>query len=304
MMAHVSEPPPPPSRFRSDVPEALDRLVLDALAKDPARRPPSCAIFRERLDEALAAFEPAELPPGSLPSVVRGAETADLVLVPAGPFLYGPKRREVDLDAFYIDRTPVTNAEFASFVRATRYAPSDEGSGRFLHHFRSGRAPVGAEHHPVTHVSWTDARAYAAWAGKRLPTEAEWEKAARGTDGRRYPWGRTEPTAEHANYGKIKGGTTSVDAHAAGASPYGVLDLAGNVWEWCEDVDDPDFYLDGPTRNPRSARPSTVPPRMARHVVRGGSWLYGPRALRTVYRASFEAHYRVASGGFRCARSA
>ncbi|MFO0616348.1 MAG: SUMF1/EgtB/PvdO family nonheme iron enzyme [Polyangiaceae bacterium] len=301
MMAHVNEAPRPPSSIRADVPALLERLVLDALAKDPSARPPSCAVFRERLDEALAAYEPEDAPPGSLPRVVRGAETADLVLVPEGPFLFGPHRRRVDLDAFYIDRTPVTNGEFAAFVRATRYAPSDEGSGRFLHHFRGGKAPVGAEHHPVTHVSWTDARAYATWAGKRLPTEAEWEKAARGTDGRRYPWGRAEPTADRANYGKLNGGTTPVTAHAAGASPYGVLDLAGNVWEWCEDVDDPAFYLDGPTRNPKNA------PRAgerARHVVRGGSWLYGPRALRTVYRASFEAHYRVASGGFRCARSA
>jgi len=223
-----------------------------------------------------------------------------MVLVPAGPFPMGPDRREVRLDAFYIDRLPVTNAEFHAFVTLTGYRPGDHDAARFLNHAR-GKLPAALEQHPVVYVSWDDARAYAAWAGKRLPTEAEWEKAARGIDGRKYPWGRAEPGPTRANYGRNRGGTTPVGTYPEGASPCGALDLAGNVWEWCEDYDDPAFYADGPTYNPRNTR---RPERKPLLVMRGGSWMYGPRSLRTFSRTGFEAHYRFASGGFRCARGA
>ncbi len=298
MMANASQIPDPPSRFRADLPPELDRLVLDALAKDPAARPQSCAAFRARL-EAIVPARPQRptTPPAPLPAVLADA-TGEMVLVPAGPFRMGPERREVDLDAFYIDRTPVTNAQFRRFVDATGYKPSD-GSPRFLLHLR-GRTPSALDHHPVVHVSWRDAQAYAVWAGKRLPTEAEWEKAARGTDGRRYPWGNHEPGAEHANFGGKGRGTTPVEQYPRGASPYGVLDLAGNTWEWCQDVDDPAFYADGPTVNPVSPRRSDRPA----HVMRGGCWLYGATSMRTTSRTSFEPHYRFALGGFRCVKGA
>jgi serine/threonine-protein kinase len=297
MMAHVHDAPRPPSAHRDDVPPALSQLILDALAKDPAGRPATCAEFRARLDAALAEHAPSPPPPGALAPVRRGAVEGDMILIPAGAFPLGPDRRPVHLDAFYVDRTPVTNRAFATFVAVTGYTPADEHAGRFLHHFRAGKAPAGLDEHPVVYVSWDDARAYAAWAGKRLPTEAEWEKAARGVDGRKYPWGRAEPGPTRANYGKLRGGTTEVGTFPEGASPYGVLDLAGNVWEWCEDIDDPGFYADGPPRNPRNVKPREK----AHLVMRGGSWLYGPRALRTFFRTSYEAHYRFAGGGFRCA---
>jgi serine/threonine-protein kinase len=268
MMSHVHDKPRPPSELRADVPPALEALILDALAKDPAARPATCAIFRARLDEALAAFaiEPAR-PTSSLPPVLRGKDTADMILVPAGPFPMGRDRRVVHLDAFYIDRTPVTNREFVTFVEITGYRPTDEHAYRFLQHLRGGKVPPGLEQHPVVNVSWDDARAYASWAGKRLPSEAEWEKAARGTDGRKYPWGRSEPTPSRANYGTLRGGTTAVGSYPEGASPYGVLDLAGNVWEWCEDVDEPSFYADGPKHNPRNLRRGEE---KAQLVMRGG----------------------------------
>ena len=300
MMAHVHQAPRPPSELRDDLPPALERLSLDALAKQPGDRPQSCAEFRVRLDEALAAHAPAPATPRTFAPVLRTKDAGDMVLVPAGPFQMGPDRRGVHLDAFYVDRTPVTNREFVTFVAITGYRPTDDDDARFLHHIHGGRPPPALVDHPVVFVSWDDARAYAAWAGKRLPSEAEWEKAARGTDGRKYPWGRVEPGPKHANYGKLRGGTTPVGAYPDGASPWGALDLAGNVWEWCEDVDEPSFYADGPSHNPRNTRRAEH----ARFVMRGGSWLYGPRALRTFSRTGYEARYRFAGGGFRCARTA
>jgi formylglycine-generating enzyme required for sulfatase activity/predicted Ser/Thr protein kinase len=300
MMMHVHDAPRPPSELRPDLPPALDRLILDAIAKDPAGRPPSCAAFRERLDAALADHVPAPVSSGApLSPVIRGSGGEEMVLVPEGPFQMGPDRRVVHLDAFYIDRTPVTNQEFCAFVDVTGYRPTDEDASRFLSHLRGGKVPPKLASHPVVNVSWLDARAYAAWAGKRLPTEAEWEKAARGTDGRKYPWGRAQPGPTRTNYGKLRGGTTEVTAFPDGASPYGVLDLAGNVWEWCEDADDPAFYTDGPSHNPKNAGRSE----RALYVMRGGSWNFAARALRTTSRTAFEARYRFAGGGFRCARS-
>lgn len=301
MMAHVQQAPRPPSELRSDLPPALERLILDAMAKDPAHRPATCQIFRERLEEALSAIPrgPSRAQSAALPAVVKGESGAEMLLVPSGAFHMGRERRSVYLDAFYMDATPVTNRQFATFVDVTGYRPEDKGAARFLSHLPHRKIPKGKESHPVVYVSWTDARAYAAWVGKRLPSEAEWEKAARGTDGRKYPWGRAEPTPANANYGKMHGDTIAVGSLPEGASPYGVLDLAGNVWEWCADYDDPQFYSDGPPQNPRNTRGGDRSPL----VMRGGSYMYGPGSLRTYSRTSFEAHYRFGDGGFRCVRS-
>jgi serine/threonine protein kinase len=299
MMAHVNQTPRPPSAIRSDIPPGLERLILDALAKRPEDRPASCEVFRERLFEVLSGF--TSVPPdarlGPLPQVLRDGRGEEMILVPAGPFPMGPDRRQVHLDAFYMDRTPVTNLDFKGFIDVTGYRP--EHLERFLSHWRFGKIQPGQEHLPVVHVSWDDARAYAKWAGTRLPTEAEWEKAARGTDGRKYPWGRSEPGVSRANYGNTKNGPTPVGSFPEGASPYGILDLAGNVWEWCEDYDEESFYLDGPPHNPKNARRGE----RALLVMRGGSWMYGAQSLRTYARKGFEAHYRFADGGFRCART-
>ncbi|MEZ4297801.1 MAG: bifunctional serine/threonine-protein kinase/formylglycine-generating enzyme family protein [Polyangiaceae bacterium] len=303
MMAQVHEAPAPPREHRADMPEALEALLLKALSKSPADRPATCRAFREELDAALAGVLPAHdsaADSGQRSTVVRDTDGYEMVLIPGGPFLMGADRRTVRLDPFYIDRVPVTNEQFATFLRATGYSPEGEGRGRFLMHLRDTQASKRLAKHPVVFVSWVDARAYAAWAGKRLPTEAEWEKAARGTDGRRYPWGREEPSKARALFGHHDGGTAQVGTFPRGASPYGVLDMAGNVMEWCDDADDPDFYADGPEHNPRNVGERDASPR----VMRGGSFMHGAAALRATARTSFEPSYRFASGGFRCARSA
>jgi formylglycine-generating enzyme required for sulfatase activity len=299
MMAHVHQVPEPPSHYRPHLPPMLEAVILRALAKSPADRPQSCAEMSAALDGALVDVTPARVDRRSAPPpVVIDEDGSEMLLVPGGAFQMGPGRRTVYLDAFYLARYPVTNLQFQRFLDATGYRPSEPEATRFLYHWRNGRVPAELGQHPVVFVSWLDARAYCRWAGRRLPSEAEWEKAARGTDGNRYPWGRDEPTPELANFGRARGGTTTaVDAHPRGASPYGMVDMAGNVLEWCEDVYDPGFYLSGPDRNPRN----TIQPGSAPCVIRGGAWMFDARSLRTYARASLAPHFRQATLGFRVA---
>jgi formylglycine-generating enzyme required for sulfatase activity len=139
-------------------------------------------------------------------------------------------RRPVVLTRFAVDETLVTNTDYASFLRASGYQPRHRKN--FLKHWHDGRLPPGQEQHPVVYVDLNDARAYAKWAGKRLPTEEEWQFAAQGSDGRKYPWGNLmEPGRRN---GGETGGTTPVKAFPQGRSPYGCYDMCGNVWEWTE----------------------------------------------------------------------
>jgi len=148
----------------------------------------------------------------------------EMVRVPAGKFLYGDDRREVELPEFWIDKAPVTNAEYARFVAETRHKPPAHWEGK--------TPAKKIADHPVVNVSWDGATAYAAWAGGFLPTEEEWEKAARGTDGREYPWGEWAEGRCNSKKAGI-GGTTPVGKYSPqGDSPYGCVDMAGNVWEW------------------------------------------------------------------------
>ncbi len=177
-----------------------------------------------------------------------GARLSEVVNVPAGPFTMGNHSgpqderpaHQVTLPAFTIDRFPATNAQFAEYLNAVgpvnkrgeRLFDIDDPDARI--HQVSGKwaADTGFEDHPVIEVSWAGARDYCAWRGKRLPTEAEWEKAARGTDGRRHPWGDAPPDRFRARFGAAYNDTAPVDKFPAGASPYGVQDMAGNAWEW------------------------------------------------------------------------
>jgi formylglycine-generating enzyme required for sulfatase activity len=306
MMAHVQQAPEPPSTFRPHLPPALEQIMLQALAKDRADRPQSCHEFRAALDSALAAVTATPIERESGQQLIVDEYGSEMVMIAAGPFPLGAHRRVVMLDRFYLARYPVTNEQFLRFVEATGYHPTDNEAHRFLAHFRNGRYPRELADHPVVFVSWLDARAYCRWAARRLPSEAEWEKAARGPEGFKYPWGREEPTPALANFGQARaksypvsgeGGTSSVTAFPDSASPYGIQGMAGNVFEWCEDIDDPGFYLHGPERNPRN----TIQLGDAPCVIRGGSWRYDARSLRTYARTSFPMTFRLDTVGFRVA---
>jgi len=160
------------------------------------------------------------------------------------------------------------------------------------------QAHEGYERHPVVCVSWFGAQAYSQWAWRRLPSEAEWEKAARGTDGRRYPWGNQAPNPELLNFNGNMGGTTPVGSFPLGASPYGALDMAGNVWEWVADWYDAGYYRVAPQRNPPG--PSTG----VGHVQRGGAWDDDEWVTQVSIRDWDILAYKGYDSGFRCAQTA
>ncbi|MCS6994880.1 MAG: formylglycine-generating enzyme family protein, partial [Anaerolineales bacterium] len=257
--------------------------------------------------------------PGSPQQIlVRERDGMEMVYVPAGEFLMGSPagvgwsderpQHVVYLDAFWIDRTEVTNAMYARFLNERGNQEEggvtwlDEGYARV--HQSGGRwaADAGYEEHPVVAVSWFGAAAYCEWAGARLPTEAEWEKAARGTDGRTYPWGDAAPTCSLLNFWPSASdcvvGTSAVGSYPAGASPYGALDMAGNVWEWVADWYDENYYANSPSRNPQGPSSGSA------HVLRGGSWYDFVNSVRPAYRYGNGPGYRYVSlFGFRCVLS-
>ena len=194
----------------------------------------------------------------------------------------------VELPAFEISATPVTNAGYAAFVR--------ESGHRAPPHWHDGAPPAGTNDHPVTWVDGSDAAAFSAWLGVRLPTEAEWEKAARGDDARTYPWGDEAPDGTRATYGSggMETGPSPVAASPAGASPYGALDIAGNVWEWVTSAYAPYPYDagDGRERSPSAER-----------VLRGGSYASPAVHLRCAARSRSYPGRLAPHIGFRIARS-
>ncbi len=237
------------------------------------------------------------------------AKLEEMVTIPAGVFRMGtnapntnPENRpehKVYLPAFRIDRYPVTNAQYARFVAALKYRPPL--------HWKNGRIPKGLEKHPVTMVSWYNARDYCAWAGKRLPREAEWEKAARGTDGRIWPWGNRMDPDRLNTYYRVRH-TTPVDRYPNGASPYGVMDMAGNVQEWVADkfapypgTDAPDEVFVPKQLDPDYQRGSDETEHLIYRVMRGGSWKSDPFSTATYHRNYSLPNYASDFFGFRCA---
>ncbi|MBM4125144.1 MAG: formylglycine-generating enzyme family protein, partial [Nitrospira sp.] len=261
--------------------------------------------------------------------------------IPAGAFLMGSQegsdsftderpQRTVTLSAFWIDRQEATNAQYERFVAATGH-PQPQNLNQAVTLWAQGRPLAGSERHPVVNVSWHDAAAYCQWAGKRLPTEAEWEKAARGTDGRLYPWGN-EWGLDRANSASYWAGRTvefkdgkewsefwiagegariakerglrgevltmPVGSFPEGASPYGVLDLAGNASEWVQDWYEPYYYVKAPQADPKG------PNGVLLKVSRGGSWLKPAKSLRTADRDYGYPDDRPSGTGFRCAKDA
>lgn len=248
---------------------------------------------------ALAACGPIPAPERTAPVAgdtwTRPKDGAVMRYVPAGEFLMGSTeddddaiedekpRHTVDLDAFWIDKHEVTNAQYRQCVEAGECGEAGCWDDDLYN----------APDQPVVCVTWDDAAAYATWVGGRLPTEAEWEKAARGTEGRIYPWGDSAPDCTRANHADCTGSPTAVGSFPEGASPYGVLDMAGNVWEWVADWYGSDYYAHSPTRNPPG------PDSGGFRVLRGGSYNINGWAIRCAVRLWDFPHGAYRNYGFR-----
>ncbi len=245
---------------------------------------------------------------------INPKDGAEMVLIPAGEFLMGTSEEQVAallkadpilpswiftsetpqhkvyLDAYHMYKTEVTVAQYRKFCTATNRKMPTEPNWKWQ------------DTHPIVNVNWSDAKAYADWAGVALPTEAQWEKAARGTDGRIYPWGNDWDSAKCAVNWSNSGaknkteGTHSVGSFPMGASPYGAMDMAGNAWEFCADWYGVNYYKNAPVKNPTG--PATGAGET--HVLRGGSWYPD----KSTYRGAFRGHGNPDRGGnigFRCA---
>ena len=330
MIAHAQDPVPP---LPAEIPDWLREVVLRLLEKTPEERYKDAFALLEALTEQpkpsspprIVDSTPAAAPPRSSATPIR----FDWVTIPAGKFIMGSDKKrdtnaysdetpqhEVYVPEFQIARVPVTNAQYKAFVDATGYVTTAEEKGTALGYvngkwewvkgadWRHPRGPKssiqGKDHHPVTCISWHDAMAFCKWAGVRLPTEAEWEKAARGTDGRIWPWGNEQPTKEHCNFNRNVDDTTPVGKYPKGASPYGCLDMAGNVWEWTSS-------RWGGTDWAKPGYPYPYDPDDGREdltvddsrVLRGGSFSDNAASVRCAYRDGCDPDGRDGDRGFR-----
>jgi serine/threonine-protein kinase len=239
------------------------------------------AVRALRAPAAASVVTPAKI---ELKPLIQ-TRTGKMVLVPGGPFLFGQDKQSATLPDFYIDKTEVTNEAYARYCAA---------NGRPMPPGASGQRPLD----PIVDVTFTDAQAFAKWAGKRMPSLQEWEKAARGTDGRLYPWGNDPGSPPPANIGNPNG-VMQVHSHPGGASPYGAVNMLGNVWEWVEELRTPSpaalAHFAGLKPPPTAAEPW--------YVIRGGSF---HEPLRDAYLYDFAtvpARHHTNDIGFRCAKT-
>ncbi|WP_437708652.1 bifunctional serine/threonine-protein kinase/formylglycine-generating enzyme family protein [Sorangium sp. So ce448] len=311
-----ASPPPTPQATRA----APRRRLLPALVSAAALAVAGAGAVAFVRHRAPDGARPARALGGLTAPPMKAPPAPDMVRMPAGRFTMGSAKggkserppHEVTLTrAFDVDRTEVTVAAYQRCVEAGRCTPSG------LHGPRTTDADVeqrGAlctaadpakSQHPISCVDQAQAAAYCAFAGKRLPTEAEWEYAARGADGREYPWGNEPPGCAHAVVSRPPGqgcggrgrGTQEVGSAKAGASSSGALDMAGNVWEWVADGWDPGVYARGAQTDPQ------VPATGSRGVLRGGSWDFSASTAKATFRLAYDREAGDVSTGFRCVRS-
>ena len=273
-----------------------------------AAMPAGCGGSAVGTQPATATATPEATPRPTLRAVATETSPVDgmvTVYVPAGTFQMGSlagigddneqPQHEVYLDAYWIDQTEVTNRMYARCVADGACPPPEDGSSDTRPSYYGNPA---YDNYPVIHVLYASAQAYCEWAGRRLPTEAEWERAARGEDGWIYPWGDEAPTCDLANFEGCLRDTWEAGGAPAGASPYGALDMAGNVWEF---VGSRCFSYPYDASDGREDLMGGGP-----RIMRGGSWYNDPEDLRAANRGSYHPSYAYAltSIGFRCARDA
>jgi len=239
-------------------------------------------------------------------AIEKELDPVPMVKIPAGVFKMGSPegqgrsdewpQRDIYLDEFLIDQVEVTNERYMKFVQATghRNPPNPYSTGPLL-------SAKGIEELPVVQVTWYDSKTYCAWAKKRLPTEAEWEKAARGTDGRKFPWGNEAATTKQATFDREWNEDKTlhpVGSLSEGDSLYGVKDMAGNAREWVSDWYDADYYQHAPDRNPQGPDKKGIV-----RSIRGGSWHSPVADIRAAARGKGGFALQTHGTGFRCARS-
>ena len=262
--------------------------ILRGTTPTPFEEPPSGQIEVEGSESEVA------------PQVEPISEA--MVTIPAGPYLRGTTRggfdeqpeRTIFLDTFSIDRYEVTNHQYQQFIVATGHRKAGPPS-----RYAKNIGKMRGVNQPVVYVSWEDATTYCQWKGHRLPTEAEWEKAMRGPDGRLWPWGN-EDQPQAANWARVRDGydvTAPVGAFETDKSPYGVMDGAGNVMEWVQDWYQESYYKDSPKKNPQSPEYGTF------KVLRGGGYTTAGGDVRITSRSKMVPDFRDETIGFRCATS-
>ena len=290
--------PATPAAPPSPTPEPI-KVLPTSTPVPPPPTPAFTPVPTSAPTSAAQATPTPAAPAQATPTAAAPAKlTVPMIAIPAGEFTMGSDREierpshKVSVPAFEMDQFEVTNEQFASFVKATAYKTTAEKTGDSM---AWSAYAAGKPNNPVVKVSWNDAVAYCQWTGKRLPTEAEWEKAARGTDGRLYPWGNEwalgKANTKEAGYR----GTTITGSLPGGASPYGVMDMAGNVAEWTSDWFQPyPGYPGGDSAAQFFGQKY--------RVIRGGGWFSDKEMVRTTTRSCSSVDLANDDVGFRCAR--